>query len=93
MTARSRLRMAAVCAGAVGAGVVAAASPAMAAGDGAPPTTVGAPVSTDLNSTGLLGGQSSQGQKPGQASPLPVGGALLGSALLGGLPALPLSAG
>ncbi|MCK8677750.1 MULTISPECIES: hypothetical protein [Streptomyces] len=92
MTASSRLRMAAVCAGAVGAGLVAA-SPAVAAGDGAPPTTVGAPVSTDLNSTGLLGGQSSQGQKPGQASPLPVGGALLGSALLGGLPALPLSAG
>ncbi|PRH79494.1 hypothetical protein C6N75_09290 [Streptomyces solincola] len=78
--------MAAVCAGALGAGL--AASPALAAGDGAPPTTVGAPVATDLNSTGLLGGQNQQQQRPGQASPLPVGGALLG-----GLPALPVAAG
>ncbi|MFF8833194.1 hypothetical protein [Streptomyces sp. NPDC015131] len=84
MSRQPRTRLIAVCASLAGASV-AAAAPAMAAEQ--PPTSVGAPVVTDLNSTGPL---STNPDTPGQqASPLPVGGALLGglpAGLPGGLP-------
>ncbi|MET9800545.1 hypothetical protein [Streptomyces sp. NPDC006368] len=82
MSMRPGIRLITVCAGIAGAGIAAVAP---AAAD-APPASVGTPVMTDLNSTGLLAsGPQSQG-RPGQASPLPVGGGLLG-----GVPAgLPL---
>ncbi|MGI5478964.1 hypothetical protein [Streptomyces lavendofoliae] len=80
MSRHPRTRLLVVCASIAGASV-AAAGPAVA-GD-QPPASVGAPVVTDLNSTGPL---STSPGSPGQASPLPVGGGLLG-----GLPAgLPL---
>lgn len=79
MSRQPRTRLIAVCASIAGASV-AAGAPAMAAEQ--PPAAVGAPVVTDLNSTGPL---STSPDSPGQASPLPVGGALLGG-LPAGLP-------
>ncbi|MFB9391554.1 hypothetical protein ACFPM3_18960 [Streptomyces coeruleoprunus] len=80
---RSGIRLITVCAGIAGAGV-AAAAPAVAA---EAPASVGAPVVSNLNSTGLLGGQQNQGDGKGQpGSPLPVGGGLLGGLPAGGLP-------
>ncbi|MFI6105281.1 hypothetical protein [Streptomyces sp. NPDC051310] len=87
MSIRPGIRLATVCAGLAGAGI-AGVAPA-AAGD-QPPASVGAPVSSNLNSTGLLASDPQSHGKPGQASPLPVGGGPVGG-LLGGVPAgLPL---
>ncbi|MDN3296801.1 hypothetical protein QWM81_22680 [Streptomyces ficellus] len=85
MSTQPRTRLIAVCAGIAGVSM-AGAAPAVA---DQPPAALGAPITTDLNSTGPLGAP----QSPGQASPLPVGGALLGSGLLGGLPAGALPTG
>ncbi|OKJ95016.1 hypothetical protein AMK26_30835 [Streptomyces sp. CB03234] len=82
MPRHPRVRLVAVCASIAGASV-AVATPAVAGEQ--PPASVGAPVVTDLNSTGPL---STSPDSPGhQASPLPVGGSLLGGLPAGGLPA------
>ncbi|MGA4798520.1 hypothetical protein ACPB9J_12205 [Streptomyces lavendulocolor] len=82
MSRHPRTRLIIVCASIAGAGVgVATATPAMAGEQ--PPASVGAPVVTDLNSTGPL--STSPDTQGHQASPLPVGGALLGG-LPAGLP-------
>ncbi|MFC8919895.1 hypothetical protein ACGF5F_28795 [Streptomyces sp. NPDC047821] len=79
MSRHPRTRLIVVCASIAGASF-AAATPAVAGEQ--PPASVGAPVVTDLNSTGPL---STSPDSPGQASPLPVGGSLLGG-LPAGLP-------
>ncbi|MEU9981770.1 hypothetical protein [Streptomyces sp. NPDC050856] len=85
MSLRTTTRLIAVCAGAAGA-AVSAVSPALA--DGGPaPAAAQSPIVTSLNSGGAAGPLGSQGpQSPGQASPLPVGGALLGGLPASGLP-------
>lgn len=81
MTARTSARVAAVCAGVAGLGMVAVVP---AAADATAPASVGAPVVSNLNTTGLLG-MSPEGQGEGKAAGLPVGGGLLGG-LPAGLP-------
>ncbi|WP_143065892.1 MULTISPECIES: hypothetical protein [unclassified Streptomyces] len=88
MTARRTGRLAAVCAGVAGVGM-AAAAPAVA--DAHTPTAVGAPVVSNLNSTGPLGAltgdrKGGQGRQDGgaKAAGLPVAGGLLGGLPLGG---------
>ncbi|MFF9632099.1 hypothetical protein [Streptomyces fradiae] len=84
MSIRTGTRLLTVCAAVAGAGM-AAAVPASAAG--APPASVGAPVVSDLNTTGLLGAQpQGEGRSEGRPASLPVGGGLLGGLPAGGLP-------
>ncbi|CAL9279632.1 MULTISPECIES: hypothetical protein [unclassified Streptomyces] len=84
MTIRTGTRLLTVCAGIAGAGM-AAAVPATAAD--APPASVGAPVVSNLNTTGLLGSQDQdKGRGEGRPAGLPVGGGLLGGLPAGGLP-------
>ncbi|GGP95239.1 hypothetical protein [Streptomyces roseolilacinus] len=79
MSIRTGTRLLTVCAGIAGAGT-AAVLPAAAAE--APPTSVDASVTSDLDTAGTLGtGGGGQGHPAG----LPVGGGLPGE-LLGGLP-------
>ncbi|MFF8386279.1 hypothetical protein ACF053_21890 [Streptomyces kanasensis] len=97
MSIRTGTRLLTVCAGIAGAGM-AAAVPATAAE--APPASVGAPVVSDLNATGLLGTPAQgEGAHAGKPAGLPIGGGLLGGGLGGGLlgglpigalPALPI---
>ncbi|WP_228975963.1 hypothetical protein [Streptomyces sp. DH12] len=88
MSIRTGTRLLTVCAGIAGAGM-AAAVPAAAAEQ--PPASVGAPVVSNLNSTGLLGTPAQgDGATPGKPSALPVGGGLLGGLPTGALPALPI---
>ncbi|MEE1751584.1 hypothetical protein [Streptomyces sp. SP18CS02] len=87
MAMRPGIRLLTVCAAIAGAGV-ASAAPAAAE----EPSTLGAPIVTELNSTGPLGNSSKPNSKQssskhrGQASPLPVGGGLLGGLPAKGLP-------
>ncbi|MFJ8647588.1 hypothetical protein ACIRNI_15885 [Streptomyces sp. NPDC093546] len=92
MSIRPGIRLITVCAGVAGASmaaIVPAAAVATAIAE-QPPASVGTPISSNLNSTGLLASDPQAQGKPGQASPLPVGGGPVGG-LLGGVPAgLPL---